>query len=88
MAKVTVRLTMFPEPVEVDEEEIPGLRQQGLLVTEEETREELLKARDAAAAEVQRLDAELKSLEPADETPATPEPTKPAAKPAAKNKES
>lgn len=31
MPKVTVKLTMFEDPVEVDEEELPSLRQQGLL---------------------------------------------------------
>jgi hypothetical protein len=32
MAKVTVRLTMFADPYEVDETEIPNLRAQGLLI--------------------------------------------------------
>ena len=32
MAKVMVKLKMFHEPHEVDEDEIPGLRAQGLLV--------------------------------------------------------
>ena len=32
MAKTKVRLTMFAEPVEVDIDEIPSLRAQGLLV--------------------------------------------------------
>ena len=32
MAKVQVRVTMFADPIEVDEEEVPHLRSQGLLV--------------------------------------------------------
>jgi hypothetical protein len=32
MAKKTVNVTMFADPIEVDEAEIPGLRAQGLLV--------------------------------------------------------
>jgi hypothetical protein len=35
MGKTTVRVTMFPDPVEVDEDEIPNLRHQGLLVEDE-----------------------------------------------------
>jgi len=35
VAKKNVRLTMFQHPVEVDEDEIPGLRAQGLLVEDE-----------------------------------------------------
>lgn len=31
MPKVKVKLTLFPEPREVDEDEIPSLRAQGLL---------------------------------------------------------
>lgn len=34
MAKVKVKLTLFDEPHEVDEDELPSLRQQGLLVEE------------------------------------------------------
>lgn len=34
MPKVKVLLTLFPEPREVDEDEIPSLRAQGLLVEE------------------------------------------------------
>jgi hypothetical protein len=32
MAKTSVRVTMFADPIEVDEDEIPGLRAQGLLI--------------------------------------------------------
>ena len=32
MAKAMVRVTMFPQPIEVDEDEIPGLKSQGLFV--------------------------------------------------------
>lgn len=35
MAKVMVKLKMFREPREVDEDEIPGLRAQGLLDEDE-----------------------------------------------------
>lgn len=34
MPKVKVKLTLFPEPCEVDEDELPSLRQQGLLKEE------------------------------------------------------
>jgi hypothetical protein len=32
MAKKMVSVTMFEKPIEVDEDEIPGLRSQGLLI--------------------------------------------------------
>lgn len=83
MAMVTVRVRMFPDPIQVDESEIPNLRSQGLLVDE---RDVLLAERDAAAAEVARLDAELAKLTPADTPPAESAPK--AAKTAAKIKES
>jgi hypothetical protein len=35
VAKVTVRLTLFQEPVDIDEDEVPGLRAQGLLIEDE-----------------------------------------------------
>jgi hypothetical protein len=35
MAKTSVRVSMFREPIEVDEAEIPNLRTQGLLVEDE-----------------------------------------------------
>ena len=35
MAKVTVRLTLFQEPVEIDEDEVPSLRAQGLLIEDD-----------------------------------------------------
>ena len=35
MAKTTVKVTMFADPIEVDEEEIPHLRSQGFLVEDE-----------------------------------------------------
>lgn len=65
MATVKVRVSMFPNPIEVDEAEIPGLRQQGLLVDE---REALQARRAALAAELAQVDAELK----ADDPPADP----------------
>lgn len=34
MAKVHVRVTMFADPIEVDEDELPNLRHQGLLIEE------------------------------------------------------
>jgi hypothetical protein len=35
MAKVKARVTMFAEPIEVDESELPSLRGQGLLIEDE-----------------------------------------------------
>ncbi|MEV5710175.1 hypothetical protein [Actinoallomurus sp. NPDC052274] len=80
MAKMTVRVSMFAEPIEVDSSEIPGLRQQGLLVDE---REALIARRDTLAAELASVEAELKVLEPADPEPA-PDPAKAGGKQSAK----
>ena len=33
--RTTVRVTMFPDPIEVDKDEIPHLRSQGILVEDE-----------------------------------------------------
>lgn len=81
MAKVTVRVRMFPDPIEVDDSEIPNLRSQGLLVDE---RQALAARREALAAELARVDAELAKTD----APSTGEQAKPATKPAAKSKES
>ncbi len=35
MAKTTVRVTMFADPIEVDEDEVGSLRSQGLLIEDE-----------------------------------------------------
>ena len=35
MATKTVKVTLFADPIEVDEEEIPHLRSQGILVEDE-----------------------------------------------------
>lgn len=67
MAKVTVRVSNFAEPIEVNEDEIAGLRQQGLLI--EDPLAELQRQRDAAAAEVELLDAEIAAAT-AKDTPA------------------
>lgn len=66
MAKVTVRVTMFADPIEVDEDEIPGLRMQGLLI--EDPAADLQRARDAVAAELDRLDGQIAASAP--KTPA------------------
>lgn len=34
--RTTVRVTMFPDPIEVDKDEIPNLRSQGLLVEDDD----------------------------------------------------
>lgn len=67
MAKVTVRVSTFAEPIEVEEDEIVSLRQQGLLI--EDPLADLQRRRDAAAAELERLDAELAAATATD-TPA------------------
>jgi hypothetical protein len=35
MAKQKVRVTMFADPIEVEDHELPGLRSQGLLIEDE-----------------------------------------------------
>ncbi len=77
-----VRVTNFDHPIDVDDAEIPSLRSQGLLIetlSAEEVRAELVAARDAAVAEVARLDAELAKTEPP-AVPAAKQPVKGAKK--------
>lgn len=81
MAKVQVRVKMFPNPIEVDDSELPNLRSQGLLVDETEA---LIARREALAVEMKHIDDELSEMKPADTPPADTPPAESAPKPAAK----
>lgn len=58
MAKTSVRLTMFADPHEVDEDEIPNLRAQGLLIEDEPEAAAPAEAAPAADAKPTRKPAQ------------------------------